>query len=167
MKQQLFYYFIIFPASHMHRYINRSFLIGIFSLAISLQHSWMHTLCLCRYWYFFSLQTHLKWSIHRFFSCSIHCTFATCRIAHLFLTNHHPKKKNELMNKSTKMKSTNALRRFQPENKNLKLWSTIHIFLLVLIRVKQALLLQLSLRINKHITITKNSVLEHHKEKTY
>lgn len=161
MKQQLFYYFIIFPAHHIHRHINKFFLIGIFSPATSLQYSWMYTVCLWRYWYFFSLQTHLKWSIHTFFSCSVHCTFAICRIAHLFLTNHHPEKKNELMNKSTKTERTNALRKFQPKNKNLKL------DLQVLIKVKEALLLQLSLRIKKHTTITKKSVLEHHKEKTH
>lgn len=28
------------------------------------------------------------------------------------------------MNKSTKTKRTNALRKFQPKNKNLKMWST-------------------------------------------
>lgn len=72
MKQQLFYCFIIFPAYHIHRHIKNFFLTGIFFPAISLQYFWMYTVCLWRYWYFFSLQTHLKWSIHRFFSCSVH-----------------------------------------------------------------------------------------------
>lgn len=56
------------------------------------------------------------------------------------------------MNKSTKTERTNVLRKFQPKSKNLKL------DLQVLIKVKQALLLELSFRIKKHITITKKNL---------